>query len=252
MCLRATSSVFTNDTARFPLSPSSAIDRAWDYNHGLAMAEPHEITGLLKAWGQGDSDALEQLMPLVYTQLRAQARRYLRNERAGATLQGTALVHELYLRLASGQDVDCHDRAHFFALSAQIMRRILVDAARARTASKRGGAAPRADRASAVDLDQIPMAHSDAAFMLCALDDALDSLAQLEPRRAKVVELRFFVGLSVDETADLLQVSPQTVMRDWRLAKVWLASQLRTADPQERDVSGSNTSARTLVSLGSA
>jgi RNA polymerase sigma factor (TIGR02999 family) len=216
------------------------------------MAEPHDITVLLKAWGDGVNDALEQLMPLVYTQLRAQARRYLRNERAGGTLQGTALVHELYLRLATGQDVDCRDRAHFFALSAQIMRRILVDAARARVASKRGGAAPHAEHASAIDLDQIPMGQSDAAFMLCALDDALESLAQFDPRRAKVVELRFFVGLSVDETADLLHVSPQTVMRDWRLAKVWLASQLRTCDSPERDVGSSKRSAPTLVSLGSA
>ena len=231
---------------------SSVIDRPRDYNHGLAMPEPKDITVLLKAWGNGDSDALEQLMPLVYTQLRAQARRYLRNERAGATLQGTALVHELYLRLANGQDVACPDRAHFFALSAQIMRRILVDAARARTASKRGGAAPLPEHMSAIDLDQIPTARSDAAFMLCALDDALESLAQRDPRRAKVVELRFFVGLSVDETADLLHVSPQTVMRDWRLAKVWLASQLGTADPQEFDVTASKGSARTLVSLGSA
>jgi RNA polymerase sigma factor (TIGR02999 family) len=194
------------------------------------MPEPHDITALLKAWGQGDTDALEQLMPLVYGQLRAQARRYLRQERAGATLQSTALVHELYLRLSKGQQVSWHDRAHFFALSAQIMRRILVDAARARTASKRGGAAPRGDHSTPVDLDQIPTADSDAAFMLCALDDALESLARLDPRRAKVIELRFFAGLSVDETADLLQVSPQTVMRDWRLARVWLASQLRTAD----------------------
>ena len=132
------------------------------------------------------------------------------------------------------------------------MRRILVDAARARTASKRGGAAPLPEHMSAIDLDQIPTARSDAAFMLCALDDALGSLAQRDPRRAKVVELRFFVGLSVDETADLLHVSPQTVMRDWRLAKVWLASQLRTADPQEFDVTAGTRSARTPVSLGSA
>jgi RNA polymerase sigma factor (TIGR02999 family) len=194
------------------------------------MPEPHDITALLQAWGQGDTDALEQLMPLVYGQLRAQARRYVRQERAGATLQSTALVHELYLRLSRGQPVNWHDRAHFFALSAQIMRRILVDAARARTASKRGGAAARAEHTTPVDMDQIPTADSDDAYMLCALDDALESLAHLDPRRAKVIELRFFAGLSVDETADLLQISPQTVMRDWRLARVWLASQLRTAD----------------------
>ncbi len=249
--LRATSSVWANG----PTRPRPLARERHRLPAGLqwpGMPEPQDITVLLKAWGNGDSDALEQLMPLVYTQLRAQARRYVRNERAGATLQGTALVHKLYVRLASGQDVACTDRAHFFALSAQIMRRILVDAARARTASKRGGAAPRPEHASAIDLDQIPAAHSQAAVMLCALDDALESLAQLDPRRAKVIELRFFVGLSVDETADLLHVSPQTVMRDWRLAKVWLASQLRTADPQQCDVTGRTGCATAPVSLGSA
>lgn len=189
------------------------------------MPTSADITGLLKAWGQGDHAALEQLIPLVYSQLQAQARRHLRNERPGATLQTTGLVHEVYLRLTKAHEVDWQDRAHFFALSAQIMRRILVDAARTRTASKRGGAAGRVTHLSPVDLDQIPTAQSEAALMLCALDDALESLAQLDPRRAKVIELRFFSGLSVEETADLLQVSPQTVLRDWRLAKVWLASQ---------------------------
>jgi RNA polymerase sigma factor (TIGR02999 family) len=186
------------------------------------MPEPADITGLLKAWRHGDRQALEQLMPLVYAQLRLQARRYLRNERPGVTLQSAALVHELYLRLTRADEVDWNDRAHFFALSAQIMRRILVDAARARTTWKRGGA----ERAEAVDLDTIPSGESDTALMLCALDDALESLAQVDPRRAKVIELRFFTGLSVEETADVLRVSPQTVMRDWRLAKVWLARAL--------------------------
>lgn len=195
------------------------------------MPDPADISGLLKAWGRGDERALEQLMPLVYAELRAHARRHLRNERSGLTLDSTAMVHELYLRLTKTQDVDCHDRAHFFALSAQIMRRILVDAARARNASKRGGAAARAEHSSAFDLDLIPAAQSDTALLLCALDDALQSLAEIDPRRAKVIELRFFGGLSVEETADLLQVSPQTVMRDWRLAKVWLARELCTDGP---------------------
>ena len=190
-----------------------------------------DITGLLKAMGQGDEAALEQLMPLVYAQLQAQARRYMRNERSGATLQSTALVHEVYLRLVNVQDVDWHDRVHFFALSAQIMRRILVDAARARAAAKRGGGEVRVEHSSGVDLDQIPTAGSDAASSLCALDDALHSLARLDPRRAKVIELRFFGGLSVEETADALQVSPQTVMRDWRLARAWLARELRGDEP---------------------
>jgi RNA polymerase sigma factor (TIGR02999 family) len=197
---------------------------------GVAQIDSVDITGLLKAWRQGDEQALEQLMPLVYAQLRAQARRYMRNEPSGATLQSTALVHEVYLRLINAQDVDWHDRVHFFALSAQLMRRILVDAARARAAVKRGGGAARADHSSAVDLDQLPSADSNAALSLCALDDALESLTRIDPRRAKVIELRFFGGLSVEETADVLHVSPQTVMRDWRLARAWLSRELRGDD----------------------
>ena len=193
----------------------------------MAPLDSADITGLLKAWGQGDQGALEQLMPLVYAQLRAQARRYMRSEHTGVTMQSTALVHEAYLRLINAQDVDWHDRVHFFALSAQIMRRILVDAARARAAAKRGGGAVRADHSNAVDLDQIPIGDSHTALSLCALDDALESLTRIDPRRAKVIELRFFGGLSVEETAEVLEVSPQTVMRDWRLARAWLARELR-------------------------
>ena len=166
-------------------------------------------------------------MPLVYEQLRAQARRCMRNERASVTLQSTALVHEAYLRLVNAHDVDWHDRAHFFALAAQVMRRILIDAARARAADKRGGGALRADLSS-VDLDQISSNASGAASAsLCALDDALEDLARIDPRRARVIELRFFGGLSVEETAAVLEVSPQTVMRDWRLARAWIARELR-------------------------
>ena len=196
------------------------------YTVGVTRFDPADITGLLKAWGQGDQEALKQLTPLVYAQLRAQARRYMRHERSGAALQSTALVHEVYLRLINAEAVDCRDRVHFFALSAQLMRRILVDAARRRAASKRGGRALRVEHASAVDMDQIPTANSDAAASLCALDDALTSLHQIDPRRAKVIELRFFGGLGVDETAEVLQVSAQTVMRDWRLARAWLAREL--------------------------
>jgi RNA polymerase sigma factor (TIGR02999 family) len=186
-----------------------------------------DITGLLRAWRQGDEGALEQLMPLVYAQLQTQARRHMRNERTGLTLQSTALVHEVYLRLVNAGDRDWHDRVHFFALSAQIMRRILVDAARARAAAKRGGGVAHIAHSSAVDLDQIPTLDSDGASSLCALDDALESLARIDPRRAKVIELRFFGGLSVEETGEVLQISPQTVMRDWRLARAWLARELR-------------------------
>ena len=135
---------------------------------------------------------------------------------------------KFYLRLINAADVDWHDRVHFFALSAQLMRNILIDAARARTAAKRGGGAVRAEHASAVDLDEIPSVDSDPASSLCALDDALKSLTLIDPRRADVIELRFFGGLSVEETAEVLHVSPQTVMRDWRLARAWLARELRS------------------------
>lgn len=191
----------------------------------VARLESADITSLLKAWRRGDQAALDQLMPLVYDRLRAQARRHMRMERSGEILQTTALVHEVYLRLAGGQEVDWHDRVHFFALSAQLMRRILIDAARARTAAKRGGHAARRDSSSAIDPDRIPGADSNASS-LCALDDALESLSRLDGRRAQVVELRFFGGLSVEETAEVLQVSSQTVMRDWRLARAWLAREL--------------------------
>ena len=192
----------------------------------MSRLDHTDITGLLKSWSRGDEAALAQLTPLVYAQLRAQARRHMRGERSGATLQSTALVHETYLRLVDVRVTDWQDRAHFFALSAQLMRRILVDAARARNAQKRGGPAARVQGVSTPDLDQVAAADSSAA-LLCELNDALETLRGLDPRRAQVIELRFFGGLSVDETADVLQVSPQTVMRDWRLAKVWLARELR-------------------------
>jgi RNA polymerase sigma factor (TIGR02999 family) len=134
----------------------------------------------------------------------------------------------VYLRLVNVHDVDWHDRAHFFALSARIMRRILIDAARARAADKRGGGVTKVEHSSAIDLDQIPSSDRDvASSSFCALDDALENLARIDPRRAKVIELRFFGGLSVEETAAVLRVSPQTVMRDWRLARAWIARELR-------------------------
>jgi RNA polymerase sigma factor (TIGR02999 family) len=189
--------------------------------------DDEDITGLLQAWARGDARALDALMPLVYARLRAQARRCLRTEPSGLTLQSTALVHEAFLRLTKAHDLDWRDRVHFFALSAQVMRRILVDAARARSAVKRGGGLAREAHSSPIDLDQLPADESNAAAAICALDDALDALKRLDPRRAKVIELRFFGGLSVDEAADVLEVSPQTVMRDWRLARAWLARELR-------------------------
>jgi RNA polymerase sigma factor (TIGR02999 family) len=193
----------------------------------VSEADSVDITGLLKAWRQGDETAFDQLMPLVYAQLRRQAQRQMRKERSGLTLQSTAVVHEVYLRLTRASELDCQDRVHFFALAAQVMRRVLVDAARARTALKRGGAALPVEHSTAVDLDSIAADDLNAAASVCALHEALETLTRIDPRRAKVVELRFFGGLSVDETAKVLDVSPQTVMRDWRLARAWLARELR-------------------------
>ena len=188
--------------------------------------ESAEITGLLQAWGRGDSTALDRLTPLVYEQLRRMARSYMRNERLGHTLQATALVNEAFLRLVDTRSVDWTDRVHFFAVCARVMRRILVDAARSRAAIKRGGHADRVEHATAINLDQLPNPASEMSAQVCALDEALDMLAQLDPRRAHVIELRFFGGLTVEETAQVLQTSPQTVMREWKLARAWLAREL--------------------------
>jgi RNA polymerase sigma factor (TIGR02999 family) len=196
-------------------------------NRRATPAEPIEITALIRAWGDGDQTALDRLTPLVYDELRRVARRYIRNQRPGITLQPTALVHEAYLRLMDVKSAAWRDRAHFFAASSQIMRRILVDAARARASQKRGGGAERMNHSTAVNLDEIPaLFGSDRSAELLALDDALMRLAQKDGRKGKVVEFRFFGGLSVEETADVLKVSPQTVMRDWRLAKAWLTREL--------------------------
>jgi RNA polymerase sigma factor (TIGR02999 family) len=150
----------------------------------------------------------------------------MRRERAGMTLQGTALVHEAYLRLVEARDVDWRDRSHFYAVASQIMRRILVDAARTRAAAKRGGGPAGAVRAT-VDVEAISNTDLETAAEIQALDQALEGLARMDPRRARVVELRYCGGLTVDETADVLRVSPQSVMRDWRLAKAWLMRELR-------------------------
>lgn len=188
--------------------------------------ESAEITRLLKAWGRGDSAALDRLTPLVYDRLRRMARSYMRNERPGHTLQATALVNEAFLRLVETRNLDWTDRAHFFAVCARVMRRILVDAARSRAATKRGGDVDRAEHSTAINLDQLPNPASEMSAQVCALDEALNMLAQFDPRQAQVIELRFFGGLTVDETAHVLQVSPQTVMRDWKLARAWLAREL--------------------------
>lgn len=175
-----------------------------------------KLTLELQAWGQGDQQARERIVPIVYEELRRLARRYMRNESPGRTLQASALVNEAYLRLVDVQNVDWRDRTHFFAVSARIMRRILVDGARARTAGKRGGGAPH------VSLDQAPEVSVARSEELIALDEALDQLAEVDERKARVVELRFFTGLSVKETAAALEVSEPSVLRDWKLAKAWL------------------------------
>jgi RNA polymerase sigma factor (TIGR02999 family) len=192
-----------------------------------------DITTLLKAWSGGDAGALERLTPMVYDHLRQLGRRYARRERADTRGDATSLVHDAYLRLVDADAVDWRDRGHFFAMSARVMRRLLVDAARARRSTKRGGALQRFDPASGFDLDQLPASAPERASELCAIDDALEALAAHDPRRAQVIELRFFGGLTIEETAEALDVSPQTVMRDWRLARAWLAVELRRAPTGE-------------------
>jgi len=186
----------------------------------MTEALGHEITELLQAWRQGDEQALEKLTPQVYRELYRAAQRCMAGERAGHTLQTTELINELYLRLADLKLVDWQSRAHFFALCARQMRRILTDQAKARLASKRGGGAPQ------VSLDLVPVVAPDASADLVAVDEALNRLAQVDDRKSRVVEMRFFGGLSVEESAEVLQVSPETVMRDWRLAKAWLLREL--------------------------
>jgi len=193
------------------------------------MHSVSDVTALLKAWRGGDQGALERLTPLVYDHLRKLGRQYVRKERAGARADATSLVHEAYVRLVDARTVDWQDRAHFFAVSSTIMRRILVDAARARASAKRGGDLQRVDETTAFTLDALPAAGTDLAADICALNDALDVLATREPRRAKVIELRYFGGLSVEETAEALGVSPQTVLRDWKLARAWLAVELKSS-----------------------
>ena len=186
-----------------------------------------DVTSLLKAWRGGDQQALERLTPLVYDHLRRLGRQFVRKERAGDRKEATSLVHEVFVRLVDARTIDWQDRAHFLAVSATIMRRILVDAARARASTKRGGGMQRVEHTSTLNLDALPGANTNRAAEMCALDDALSALAKREPRRAQVIELRYFGGLTVDETADTLGVSPQTVMRDWKLARAWLAVELR-------------------------
>jgi RNA polymerase sigma factor (TIGR02999 family) len=170
---------------------------------------------------------MDRLFNLVYEPLKVIARRKLWGTGRTPTLGATALVHEAYFRLVDQTQVEWQDRGHFFAVCARIMRRILVDAARAQATAKRGGHVEQVAHATAIDFDEFPAPHTDRPAEVCALDDALTSLARLDPRRARVIEMRFFGGLSVEQTAEALAVSPQTVMRDWRLARAWLTRELR-------------------------
>jgi RNA polymerase sigma factor (TIGR02999 family) len=179
-----------------------------------------EVTKWLCAWGLGDREALGHLMPLVYQEMRRIARHYMARERADNTLQATALVNEVYLRLVDAEKITWHDRAHFFAIAARTMRSILVDHARAQRSQKRGGTHEH------VALDDALVIHREPEVDLVALDDALNTLAAMDVRRSSVVEMRFFGGLSVEETAEVLEVSPETVMRDWKVAKAWLMREL--------------------------
>ena len=186
----------------------------------MPQPSPHEVSRLLRAWSSGDEAALQTLIPLVYEELHRIARRYMGREREGHTLQTSALVNEAYLRLVDWKNVEWQNRAHFFAVSAQMMRRILVDFARDRRYLKRGGGALQVSLAEAAGMT------SQRGTDLVALDDALNSLAEVDKRKSEVVELRFFGGLSVEETAEVLKVSAETVMRDWKLAKAWLLREL--------------------------
>lgn len=185
-----------------------------------ASASTHEVTRLLQAWGLGDDSALERLMPLVYNELHRLAHRYMAGEQPGQTLQTTALVHEVYLRLVDANDIDWQNRAHFFGLCARLMRRILIDFARSRNYQKRGGHFPH------IELEEAATVSAVVGSELLAVDEALKQLAVVDARKSEVVELRFFGGLTVEETATALRVSQETVMRDWKLAKAWLLREL--------------------------
>lgn len=184
------------------------------------MADPENVTRLLLQWGHGDREALDALTPLVYSELRRLASRYLRREREGHTLQSTALVHEAYMRLIDQRNVHWQNRNQFFALASELIRRILVDHARARMAAKRGGAQVQ------LELDEAIAAPEEKDLDLVALDDALKALAIADPQQSRIVELRYFGGLTIEQTAEVLHISPATVKRDWAVAKAWLKREM--------------------------
>jgi RNA polymerase sigma factor (TIGR02999 family) len=189
-------------------------------------SSPLEVTVLLEAWNRGDQAALDQLMPLVYTELRQMARRYMSGQPTGHTLQTTALIHEAYLKLAGQSDVHWQNRSHFFAVAATAMRHILVNHALARKTEKRGGNFQK------VSLDQAAFVSDERYAELVALDEALTRLATFDERKSRIVELRYFGGMSLEETAEVLKISVETVKRDWRMAKLWLLSELKGASDE--------------------
>jgi RNA polymerase sigma factor (TIGR02999 family) len=186
----------------------------------MTEVSPNQITQWLVEWGQGNQLALDQLMPLVYDELRRMAHRYMRNQRSGHTLQTTEMIHEAYLKLASGSDKDWQNRAHFYGVAAQAMRHILVDYARSRQSQKRGGAAEK------VTLDESALASFERADEVVELNGALEKLTVLDERKGRVVELKYFGGLTHEEIATVLKVSPDTVKLDWRFARTWLLREL--------------------------
>jgi RNA polymerase sigma factor (TIGR02999 family) len=190
---------------------------------GVPKTGAREVTALLRAWHAGDEDAYRQVSSILYTELRQEAARRMRGGRPGDTLQTTALVHETFMRLAGAHQVDWQDRKHFLAVAGRTMRRLLIDLARGHASAKRGA------RADHVPLDSDVAAGGPPPLDLIALDRALESLAALDARKVQVVELKFFAGLTVEETADVLNVSPDTVARDWRMARTWLLRELSTA-----------------------
>ena len=217
---RISSNLLMRKTENFP-----GVSRS--YNQSVRMQgalmrselDPNDISKLLHAWSDGDQSALNGLTPIVYNELRRLAHRYMERERPDHTLQTTALVNEAYMRLVDYKRMQWQDRAHFFAVSAQVMRRILVDHARSHNV-KRGAGVPH------VALDEVAVLSGDRTGDLVALDDAMNTLARLDPRKVRIIEMRFFGGLSVEETAEVLKVSPATVRRDWSIAKFWLYREL--------------------------
>ena len=184
------------------------------------MAPERDVTSLLVRWRNGDANAFDELAPIVYDELRKLARSHLRRERPGHTLQSTALVHEAYLRMIDQQNVSWQNRSHFYGIAAQMIRRILVDYARAKKTKKRGEAAPK------IAFEEAAGAHGAEDLDLVALDDALKALAEIDPRQSRIVELRYFAGLSIEDTAEVLGISPATVKRDWTVARAWLRREL--------------------------